>query len=118
MSKAVKTLIAASLILALSGCVVAVGNRGEHTLTDRVERYERNRAAIDQLHLGSSIDAVIAELGQADFSESFIRDGQTYRLLYYRTHTARKDEGHKRGTTPLVFVHGELVGWGESALPR
>jgi hypothetical protein len=116
MSYATRALGVAMLAVALSGCVVAVGNRGEHAANERVERHERNRMAIDRLQLGSPIELVIADLGAAEFSEAFVRDGRAYRVLHYRTHAGHRDEGRRRGTTPVVFVDGKLVGWGEAAL--
>jgi hypothetical protein len=38
-------------------------------------------------------------------------------VLLYRTRLVREDGRTTRDeTTPLVFVDGELVGWGESAV--
>lgn len=110
------------LLCALGGCVIAVDDdhmdRGWGAERDDWrQRQERNREAIAELELGRHIDSVVDELGPADFNESFVRDGLTYRVLRYRTHRVHDDGRTTRDETePLVFVDGELVGWGESAI--
>lgn len=104
-----------------SGCYISVrddGPEGGWSDGDDWERRQRrNQESISYLELGRTVDSVTAELGTADFTESFVRDGQTFRVLFYRTHRVREDGRTTRDeTTPLVFVDGELVGWGESAV--
>jgi len=115
--------VCALLMLALGGCVISVHEDGAEgdwlggEQDDWRRRQERNREAIAQLELGRSVDAVIDELGPPDITESFVRDGLTYRVLRYRTHRVHDDGRTTRDETePLVFVDGELVGWGEAAV--
>lgn len=102
----------------LGGCVISVNDHGDREDGKGWrEAQERNRAAIAEMRLGRTRDSVVAELGTADFTESFVRDGRTFYVLRYRTHHAHEDgRTTKDETTPLVFVDDELVGWGESAL--
>lgn len=104
-----------------SGCYISVRDDGPEggwaDGDDWERRQRRNQESISYLELGRTVDSVTAELGTADFTESFVRNGQTFRVLFYRTHRVRKDGRTTRDeTTPLVFVDGELVGWGESAV--
>jgi hypothetical protein len=102
----------------LSGCVFQVGDRApKRTHASATERHEHNRVVIGRLQLGMPVDGVVAQLGDADFTEAFVRAGAPHRVLYYRTHRASGDKVSTRpGTTPLVFVDGELAGWGELTL--
>lgn len=109
------------LTLVLSGCVISVRDDGMdagwHDEEDWRQRQERNQQALAYLELGRSVGSVTDELGPADLTESFVREGQTYRVLFYRTHRMHSDGRTTRDeTVPLVFVDGELVGWGDSAL--
>lgn len=103
-----------------SGCYISVRDDGPEGWSDGDDwerRQRRNQESISYLELGRTVDSVTAELGTADFTESFVRDGRTFRVLFYRTHRVREDGRTTRDeTTPLVFVDGELVGWGESAV--
>ena len=56
-------------------------------------------------------------LGEPDLVESFLRDGEEFVVLRYRTHRQRGDgETTRDETTPVVFVDGNVVGWGDSAI--
>ena len=123
MNRVSSRIVCAVLLLALGGCVISV--RDDNVDGDWIggerddwrRRQERNREAIAHLELGRSVDSVIDELGPPDMTESFVRDGLTYRVLRYRTHRVRDDGRTTRDETePLVFVDAELVGWGESAV--
>lgn len=108
----------ASLVVALSGCVVAIGNEGpESGDSDWAEIERDNRRAIDSLRLGMGIrEAQAAMPHEADFSEAFTNEGVAHRVLFYRTQRVEGDGVTARNeTTPLIFANGELVGWGESA---
>lgn len=105
-------------MLPLSGCVIAVN-------TDDYEdggngwraKQDRNARAIRHLSLGDRLDAIERDMGDADIVESFYRDGEEFKVLYYRTRRTHDDGKTTRDeTTPLVFIDGELVGWGDSAL--
>ncbi|MEO0424173.1 MAG: DUF3192 domain-containing protein, partial [Pseudomonadota bacterium] len=90
---------------------------GESEQWQTVQR--TNDSYIDNLYLGTSKARVVADLGQPDFKEAFDRHGDVFEVLYYRTHH-RKSDGKttKEETTPLVFVDGILVGYGESAIDK
>jgi hypothetical protein len=111
--------MAALLTVTLSGCVIAIGGGGSDHDDGWKERQTRNSDYIRSLRLGQSRASTEADLGRADFIESFVRDGDEFTVLYYRTERVR-DDGVTTidETTPLVFVEGELVGWGHTAIDK
>ncbi|MEM7363939.1 MAG: DUF3192 domain-containing protein [Pseudomonadota bacterium] len=117
-----KIVLAGALLLLTTGCVVAIGGDGGHhdgRQADNAwkERQQHNASAIDRLVLLRSQSSVESEFGEPDFHDSFMRDGEVFEVLFYRTHRNRDDGMTSRDeTTPLVFVDGQLVGWGHSAL--
>lgn len=116
--KSVGILLVALLAMPLGGCVIAIDtNEFEEGLEDWRDRQERNDRYIRRLDLGRSIHSVESDLGEPDFVESFWRNDEEFTVLYYRTHRTR-DDGRttKDETTPLVFIDGELVGRGDSAI--
>lgn len=118
MNQLTRLVVLASLVVWLSGCVVAIGNDGlESRDSDWAEIERDNRAAIDSLRLGMGIrEAQSVMPHEADFSEAFTVDGVAYRALFYRTHRLEGDGVTSRNeTTPLIFANGELTGWGEAA---
>ena len=116
------SVICVLLTLMVSGCYISVRDDGAaggwaRDTDDWQHRQQRNREAIEHLVIGRSQRSIVDELGAADLRESFVRDGLTYQVLLYRTHLVHEDGRLTRDeTTPLVFVDGELVGWGESAV--
>lgn len=114
----------AVFLLGLGGCVISVRDGDPHSGwisndddDDWERRQKRNAEAISYMELGRSRDSVMAELGAPDLSESFVRDGREFVVLYYRTQRVHNDGKLTRDeTTPLVFVDNLLVGWGESAV--
>lgn len=118
MSLLLKMFGAILLTLSLTGCVIAIGNdRGDEGNWE--ERQEKNARYISLLNLGQSRPAVESDLGAADFSEAFQRNGSSYRVLFYRTERTQ-DDGRttKDETTPLVFIGDKLVGWGDTAIEK
>jgi hypothetical protein len=104
----------------MTGCVLAIGNDTDHG-DDEIwhDRQVRNEQSINQMSLGRSIHTIRSELGKPDFRESFVRDGNDFEVLFYRTHEMRRDGVTSRDeTTPLVFVNERLVGWGYSAIDK
>lgn len=102
----------------LAGCVISVNAHddedGPHGWRDRQERNER---AINHLDLSRTKVSIESQLGSPDFVESFVRNGANFTVLYYRTRHVHSDgKTTKDETTPLVFVDGKLVGWGQSAI--
>lgn len=118
MKKTPMVLLALLSAFALSGCVVAIGgeefrNESSHWR----EREEKNKRLIHELIPGARIESVVATMGQPDISEAFTRGDKTYRVYYYRTRRVHSDSTTtKDEATPLVFVDGQLVGWGDSAI--
>lgn len=113
--------LTSTLLLAtsLSGCVIAIGNSAFDTEEEWKQRQDRNANYIHHLDLGQSMASIESDLGDPDFIESFRRDGDAFRVLYYRTQRVH-DDGRTTmdETTPLVFVNRELVGWGRSAIDK
>ena len=101
----------------LSGCVVAIGNDGYSEDEHWEQQQDRNDHYLSDVQIGTHIDAVRAELGEAEFRDSFQRDGDVFEVLYYRTHHSHSDGKTTRDeTTPVVFVAGRLVGYGPTAV--
>ncbi|MEE4245294.1 MAG: DUF3192 domain-containing protein [Kangiellaceae bacterium] len=111
-----KLLIAASITTLLSGCVITVHDDQWSSDSSWQKRQKRNAEMISNLSLGQSITTIKDELGGADDSEGFESDGKQYIVLFYRTRHERSDSKTTRDeTTPLIFVDGKLIGWGQSA---
>nr|WP_136251657.1 DUF3192 domain-containing protein [Ningiella ruwaisensis] len=108
--------------LALSGCVISVdgdydGDYDGHESWQQVQR--DNKAEIDKLSIGESLEYVRKRMGKADFNEALKTDSGNYQILWYRTHRERGDgKTTKDECTPLVFMNNELVGWGDTALDQ
>lgn len=117
-----KIMILSAGILAfglLSGCVVVVD--GDKNVSKKRTSFEQqeddNRASISQLNIGSSPGSVLNKMGTPDFDENLNKEGNQYRILYYRTQRVKADGiTTKDECTPLVFANGELLGWGEAHL--
>jgi hypothetical protein len=102
--------------VALSGCVINVAAEdGGHGW--KVERQQaRNRDVISHLQLGTPVDSVRAQLGEPDFSEAWLEQGDEVRVLRYRTHRTHADgDTTPDETTSLVFKAGKLVRIGEGS---
>ena len=111
-----KLIATTALVTMLSGCVVAV-NTDDWKDEAWFTRQNRNAEKIEHLELGISESTVRSDFGEPDFVESFTRKGETFKVLRYRTrHRDHDGSTTKDETTPLVFVGGTLVGWGDSAI--
>lgn len=109
--------LASLLMLSLSGCVIAIGDDEYKRDTNHSSweaREQNNRAHIQGLQLGSEYLDVTNKMGVADFNELMTRGDNTYQVLYYRT---QRQDGDgvttKDECTPLAFLNGNLVGWGD-----
>lgn len=119
MKKTLLALLAASTLL--SGCVIAIGDddyeRSGYQQSSWSEIEERNREKIGQLDVGTSVDTVRRKLGVPDFDEMLVKNGEEHRVLFYRTQRTKGDGATtKDECTPLIFVNGELSGFGQTAL--
>ena len=111
----IMTLVLLTSLSLLGGCVIAVNTPedGSHWYN----RQQHNKHAIEHMTLGRKRSSVEAQLGDPDFVDSFVRKGSKFTVLYYRTRRLHDDGKTTRDeTTPLVFVNGQLVGWGPSAV--
>ena len=109
----IKAVIATTL---LTGCVIVTDRDDWDDSDDWRNRQETNREYIADLALGLSINDVRADLGSPDLSEAYREGNDNIVVLRYRTqHESSDGETTRDETTPLVFVNGELKGWGERA---
>lgn len=98
----------------LSGCVIVNGEPGWVGSSDWEREQERNSEAIANLDIGMERSAVVKRLGTPAFSEAFTREGDEYRVLFFRTRHRHSDGDTTRDeTTPLVFKNDTLIGWGD-----
>ncbi|ALO35365.1 hypothetical protein CMT41_12010 [Colwellia sp. MT41] len=105
-------LIAAPLAMTLSGCVIKINDDGiDHGfVSDSKDRAYNNRKKIANVQLGASFMDMQANLGVADFSETYTDGDDTVRVLYYRTQRKHKDGlTTKDECTFLQFINGKLV---------
>ena len=116
MNKPRRLLTLAFAALFLSGCVISIDGDWEDD-EYWAKRQRENREAIADLELGLRRATVEERLGTPDFVEAFVRGADEFEVLYYRTHRSHGDgETTRDETTPLVFVGGDLVGWGDTAV--
>lgn len=109
--------VASLLAVALSGCVVAIGDKSEsHSDSGWKKTQEFNLKQINQLTTGMRIDDVRTALGAPDFSELFQKEQEQIQVLFYRTHHMHSDgKTTKDECTPLIFKNNVLTGWGDKA---
>ncbi len=111
-----KSLTAVFVATSLSGCVVVHGEHGWSN-DDWWDEQRENREVISQLDIGMERSQVVGRLGAPDFSEAFTRDGEEFRVLFFRTRHRHSDgETSRDETTPLVFRNDTLIGWGDDVL--
>ena len=118
MIKQIMFVCALSSPVLLSGCVVSVGGDSDGYYTQDWEKREKNnRRHISKLETDMTLESISNRMGLADFDESYQRETDDYRVLYYRTQRLA-DDGvtTKDECTPLVFRNGRLIGWGDSAI--
>jgi len=114
----VKIITVAAAMMALSGCVVAVGGHDDddHQNSAWRKTQKHNNQVISTLQTGASLESVRAQLGTPDFSESFQKNGSETVVLFYRTQHEHSDgETSKDECTALIFNNGLLTGWGDKA---
>lgn len=112
-----RLLIAVTVPVVLSGCVVAIG-ADEVDRRDQWAKIEReNRNAITSLEIGMDRASVEGRMPNPPaLSEAFTVEDAVYTVLFYRTQRVDGDGRTTRDeTTPLIFRDGVLDAWGESA---
>lgn len=114
--KFVALVLAACLMTSMSGCVIVNGEPGWYG-SDWEDEQRENREIISALEIGMEREQVVGRLGTPNFSEAFSRDGEEFRVLFFRTQHRRADGDTTRDeTTPLVFQNDTLIGWGNDVL--
>ena len=114
--KFVALLTMAILFSNLSGCVIVNGEPGWYG-SDWEDEQRENREIISNLEIGMERTQVVSKLGTPNFSEAFTRDGDEFRVLFFRTQHRHSDGDTTRDeTTPLVFRNDTLIGWGNEVL--
>lgn len=112
-------MVALPLTTALSGCVIAVGGNdkdGYNYSFDYEDREHENRAHLNKLQHNMSFEHVQSLMGLADFNESYDKNGEAIKVLFYRTHRTEKDGlTTKNECTPLIFKGNLLTSWGDTA---
>lgn len=106
-------------VLLLSGCVISIDDDydNDHNNTSWSELEEENREKISQLSVGASINSVRRSMGTPDFDELLVKNEQEHRILFYRTQRTKGDGATtKDECTPIIFLNGELIGFGQTAL--
>jgi hypothetical protein len=118
MKKGLLTIALSGLLL--SGCVISIDDGysdDRHKSWSKIEK--DNRQQISNLLPGTAISAVRRNMGIPDFDELIVKDGKEHRVLFYRTQRIEGDGiTSKDECTPILFVNGELIGFGETALSR
>ena len=103
------------LLASLGGCISINGSHDWDGDWD--EDQQTNRKYISELSLGTQRSAVLLKLDTPSYSEAFIKDGEEYSVLFYRTHHVSSDgDTTKDETTPLIFKNDQLMGWGQEVL--
>lgn len=121
--KRLSLLMLVPLTVSLSGCLIVTDRESyddqDYQQQDVADVERSNRAIIASFSEGEAIAVVRERLGTPDFSESLTRNGDSYQVLYYRTHRLHKDGlTTKDECTPIVFKQAKLIGTGELALDR
>jgi len=103
----------------LSGCVISIdddyGDNDHNSSWSQIEKDNRNK--ISELSAGTAISTVRRKMGTPDFDELIVKSGKEHRVLFYRTQRMKGDGNTtKEECTPILFVNGELIGFGETAL--
>ena len=117
-TKLTTALVLGAASLALSGCVLNVGegDKGWSTGNSWERVQEQNRVNLSKLSLGMTRDQVMTLMGTADFNEAYTKQDKTVNVLYYRTQRTREDgTTTKDECTPIVITDNRVVGWGEKA---
>jgi hypothetical protein len=117
-------LIAIPLTFSLTGCIIVNSDEGaradwidSNSSWENVQK--QNKRKIANLNVGDDYKSVRSDMGTPDFNEAYSADGKEYQVIFYRTNRTRSD-GHttKDECTPLIFVDGKLMAWGQKAYDK
>jgi len=116
----IRTLSLLALSSLLTGCVVAIGDKDYDGSDDADKEWRKtqreNLAQINQFEPGMAFNTVISRLGNPDFTEFLVKEGEQVQVLFYRTqHKSSDGKTTKEECTPLVFINNQLHGWGDKA---
>lgn len=104
----------------LSGCVISIDDdydHGDHNNSSWSQIESENRDKISDLSVGETISAIRRKMGTPDFDELIVKNGKEHRVLFYRTQRIKGDGNTtKDECTPILFVDGALIGFGDTAL--
>jgi hypothetical protein len=83
---------------------------------DWKDREEYNKVQVSKLELGLNKQAILDLLGSPDISEAKRIGEKELQVLFYRTQHKQADGITTADEcTPLLFVNGQLIAWGDSA---
>ena len=88
-------------ILFLGGCALMKDIRASH-----------NRERLTELKIGMTREEVLEHKGKPWKTEAFVKDGDTYTVLYYVTQRIPDGATTDEEMTPVVFRGQSLIGWG------
>lgn len=80
------------------------------------DREEFNKVQVSKLELGTPKKTILELLGSPDISEAKRLGDKELQVMFYRTQHKQADGiTTPDECTPLLFVDGQLVAWGDSA---
>ena len=83
---------------------------------DWKDREEYNKVQVSKLELGVQKQTILELLGSPDISEAKRIGDKELQVMFYRTQHKQADGITTADEcTPLLFVDGQLVAWGDSA---
>ncbi len=116
MFKITRAILLTIAVISLHGCVIVAGDR-DWDNDNWHKKQQLNREQISLLSLSMERQEVLEKMGTPNFTDAILKNGQEYRVLYYRTQRTKSDGiTSKDETTPLVFKNDKLIGWGSEAL--
>ncbi|MDP5031448.1 MAG: DUF3192 domain-containing protein [Paraglaciecola sp.] len=83
---------------------------------DWKDREEYNKIQIAKIELGLNKQDILALLGNPDITEAKRLADKEMQVMFYRTQHKQADGITTQDEcTPLLFVDGQLIAWGDSA---
>ena len=72
----------------------------------------KNREKLSTLQIGMTQHQVMKIMGKPWKTEAFMKNGESYLVLYYVTQRIPDGTTTDDEMTPVVFRNGKLIGWG------